>query len=110
MKSLLTALSFALFLTCFSQQKPRNTYYLDSLGREIKTTDSIRLKPSDFIRVIQEEESGAYYSLIEYYYDRKIKRTGSASSFKPLKLEGYVTEYYPSGKGNRFMNMKRMSR
>lgn len=99
-KCLLLIISGALFHTV-SAQKRQNVYFYKNNGKEVSTKDS-----ADFIRVIQEPDSGAlYFNLIELYPDGKRKTLGSVSAFLPrLKYEGQLINYYPSGKRQRVAN------
>lgn len=81
-----------------SAQKKQNVYFYKNNGKEVFSKDS-----ADFIRIIQEPDSGAlYFNLIELYPDGKKKTLGSVASFLPrLKYEGQLISYYPNGKRQR---------
>jgi TonB family protein len=84
---LIASISFA--------QKKQNIYYLKNNGKEVSLKDS-----ADFIRIIQEPDSGAtYFNLFEYYPDNVKKRLGKVSKFEPaLVYEGSLISYHPNGK------------
>lgn len=87
---------FLLLLTTVSlAQKKQNVYFLKNSGALVSLKDS-----ADYIRVIQEPDSGStYFNLFEYYPDGKKKRIGKLSSYDPnLILEESVVSYYPNGK------------
>jgi len=97
----------ALVLTCIcskiSAQKRQNVYFYKNNNKEVFSKDS-----ADFIRIIQEPDSGAlYFNLIEAYPDGKKKTLGTVSSFLPrLKYEGQLINYYPNGKKQRVANYR----
>ena len=65
---------------CYVQaQKRQNVYYLNQKGKEVKTQEE-----ADFVRVIQEPDSGErYFKLYEFYMNNKRKAEGR---FRRLKI------------------------
>jgi TonB family protein len=85
-----------LLITGFAfAQKKQNVYFLKNNGREVAVKDS-----ADFIRIIQEPDSGSTeFILMEFYKDNHKKRFGTVSKFEPaLVYEGTLTSYFPNGK------------
>lgn len=77
-----------------SAQKKKNIYFIGKKGEIVQSRDS-----ADFIRVIQEPDSGSVnYVLGEFYTSGVKKRLGTVSKFPVLVLEGAVTEFYSNGK------------
>lgn len=86
-----------LCLFCFSTsraQKLQNVYFLKFNGQEVKLKDS-----ADFIRIIQEPDSGStYFKVLEYFPDNTRRFIGEVSSFEPqLVYEGLSIRYYKNG-------------
>lgn len=79
---------------CFAQKK-QNVYFLKNNGSQVKLIDS-----ADFIRIIQEPDSGSiFFNLFEYYRNGNEKRIGKLSSFDPnLIYEETMITYHPNGK------------
>lgn len=75
-------------------QKNQNIYYLLNSGEEILFKDS-----ADYIRVIQEPDSGGtYFNIREFYPNGVPKLLGSVSAFDPhIIYEGLVISYYKNG-------------
>lgn len=87
-------------------QKKQNVYFLKDDGRAVKLRDS-----ADYIRVIEEPDSGAVnYNVYEYFLDKTKKRIGTVSKFEPfLVYEGTQISYHKNGKKqevSRFENGK----
>ena len=84
---------FCLGSESFSQKK-QNVYFLKNNGTEVKLKDS-----ADFIRIIQEPDSGSkYFNLVEFYANGVKKKAGVLSKFSPsLVFEGTQVDYYPNG-------------
>jgi antitoxin component YwqK of YwqJK toxin-antitoxin module len=76
-------------------QKKQNVYFLKNNGAFVSLKDS-----ADYIRVIQEPDSGTtYFNLLEYYANGPKKRVGTLSSYNPnLILEGSIASYYSNGR------------
>ena len=96
---------FLVLLSAFvsaSAQKKQNVYFLKNSGREV-VRDS-----ADFIRVIQEPDSGsAYFSLLEFYLDGKRKAVGTVSAFSPrVVYEGQLLSFYKKGTKRRLLNFR----
>lgn len=91
---LLSLLGCILFSVCLGQKK-QVAYYLKNNGIKVQLRDS-----ADFIRIIQEPDSGStFYDLIEYYPNNTKKRIGKLSSFDPsLIYEEILISFYPNGK------------
>lgn len=88
--------SFCVLLATISLgQKKQNVYFLKNNGAFAQLRDS-----ADYIRVIQEPDSGTtYFNLLEYYPNGQKKRVGMLSSYNPnLILEGSVISFYSSGR------------
>lgn len=94
-KSLFLTISCFLYLALSFAQKKQNIYYLKDSGVEVSVKDS-----ADFIRIIQEPDSGSvFYNLLEYYKDGTIKRGGKVSKYKPtLVYEETLVSYYRNGR------------
>ncbi len=78
-----------------AQQKKQNVYFFKDSGKEVFIRDS-----ADFIRVVQEPDSGeTYYGLREFYKEGSDKLIGKVSSFSPrLIYEGTIIKYNKKGK------------
>ncbi len=89
---ILIALVFSSFFS--KAQKKQNVYFLNKKGKEVKVKDS-----ADFVRVIQEPDSGeTNYLLFEFYMDDKKKRQGKVSSFaNKLVYEGQLISFDRNG-------------
>lgn len=76
-------------------QKKQNVYYLKNNGKEVNLKDS-----ADFIRIIQEPDSGeTNFILQEFYANGKRKTAGKVSAFEPrLVYEGVIAHYNKEGK------------
>ncbi len=88
-------LSLILFsLLNASAQKKQNIYFLLDNGEEILFKDS-----ADYIRVIEEPDSGAvFFNIKEFYPNGTKKLLGKVSSFDPhIVYEGVVVSYFKSG-------------
>lgn len=85
---------FFLSVVCFGQKK-QNIYFLKDDGSAVKLKEN-----ADFIRVIQEPDSGSiFYSFYEFYKDGSKKSVGKVSSYEPrLIYEENLLSYYPNGK------------
>jgi TonB family protein len=75
-------------------QKKQNVYFFKNSGKEVKVKDS-----ADFIRIIQEPDSGdVNFNLLEFYADGKKKTIGKLSAFDPkLVYEGVIARFAKSG-------------
>ncbi|HXH99703.1 MAG TPA: TonB family protein [Sphingobacteriaceae bacterium] len=73
----------------------RNIYFLKNNGKLVSIKDS-----ADFIRIIQEPDSGTtYYKVMEYYPDEVQKFIGTVSVFEPhLIYEGANIAFHKNGK------------
>lgn len=98
---------FSLFIllgtfNCAFAQKKQNTYFYKNNNKRVYSIDS-----ADFVRIIQEPDSGSnYFKLIEAYPDGKIKTRGSLSSFNPLRYEDQYISYYKNGKKRQMTTYK----
>lgn len=101
---LLSLLGSLLFGNLCLAQKKQNVYFLKDDGTAVKLKDS-----ADYVRVIQEPDSGStFYNLFEYYPDQQKKRIGKLSSFEPnLIFEESMVSFYPNGKRKEITNYKR---
>lgn len=90
---ILTCLILAFGVT--KAQKKQNVYFFKNDGKEVSEADS-----SDFVRIIQEPDSGdTNFVLLEYYVNKKRKTLGKVSAFEPsLVLEGPVSRFNQEGK------------
>ncbi|WEK20684.1 MAG: energy transducer TonB [Candidatus Pedobacter colombiensis] len=94
MKKSLTLSILVCTFNWVNAQKKQNVYFYKNDYQEVLSKDS-----ADFIRVIQEPDSGSVlFKLIELYPDGKKKTLGSVSSFPPLIYEGELVSYYRNGK------------
>ncbi|WEK20681.1 MAG: TonB family protein [Candidatus Pedobacter colombiensis] len=94
MKKLLTLIILVCTFNWVNAQKKQNVYFFKNDYQEVFSKDS-----ADYIRVIQEPDSGSVlFKLIELYPDGKKKRLGSLSEFRPLIYEGELVSYYRNGK------------
>lgn len=86
-------LSF-LFCLIAHAQKKQNVYFLKKNGTEVTLKDS-----ADYIRIIEEPDSGEnYFPIKEFYANGKRKLIGKVSSFNPnIIYEGTVITYYQNG-------------
>lgn len=72
-------------------QKKQNVYFLKNNGSYVNLKDS-----ADFIRVVQEPDSGSFlYNVFDYYPNGNSKMIGKSSDIDPIKLEGQNVSYYP---------------
>lgn len=76
-------------------QKKQNVYFFKNNGKEVNVKDS-----ADFVRVVQEPDSGeTNFVLLEYYADGKRKTVGKVSAFEPrLVYEGVILRFNIEGK------------
>lgn len=79
---------------CLAQKK-QNVYFFKNNGRQVDLKDS-----ADYLRVIQEPDSGSkFFTLLEYYKNGSKKRLGKVSKFEPyLVYEETLITYYEDGK------------
>jgi TonB family protein len=93
LKHLIT-LFFSFFCIAAFCQKQQNIYYLKNDGREVSIKDS-----ADYIRIIQEPDSGStLFNVMEYYQNGKRKTLGKVSEFqRGLKYEGAQIRYFKNG-------------
>lgn len=93
MKKLAFTLIFLFAVLIVSAQKKQNVYFLKNDGQEVTLKDS-----ADFIRVIEEPDSGEkYYNIKEFYKDGSKKLLGKVSSFEPKIYEGLIVSYHKNG-------------
>ncbi len=90
----LPLLCFLLISIASYAQKKQNIYYLKDSGKEVFVPDS-----ADFIRVVQEPDSGEKdFNLMEFYKGGTKKVVGKVSSFSPrLVHEGTLINYNKKG-------------
>lgn len=102
---ILLVISFAMFNAV--AQKKQNTYFVKNNGKEVKLRDS-----ADFIRIIEEPDSGEkQFNIKEYYLDGTKKLIGKLSSFEPkLIYEGTFISFYKNGMKKSAINYKKDDR
>lgn len=89
-----------LFCGSLHAQRRQNVYYFKNNGSTVESRDS-----ADFIRVIQEPDSGeTVFAFQENYKNGKRKRIGKLSEFNPIVFEGLVVSYSPEGKKTEAIN------
>lgn len=95
MKKISILLVFLFVVVIANAQKKQNVYYLKNNGQELFVKDS-----ADFIRIIQEPDSGeTNYVLQEFYANGEKKTIGKLSTFEPnLVYEGVVVGFNNKGK------------
>jgi TonB family protein len=90
-------LLFAIMLSMMiaKAQKKQNVYFFKNNGKEVNVKDS-----ADYIRVIQEPDSGeTNFVLLEYYANSVRKTVGKVSAFEPrLIFEGVILRFNLEGK------------
>jgi len=92
----ISVLLISLFVAVIANaQKKQNVYYLKENGKEVALKDS-----ADFIRIVQEPDSGeTNYVLQEFYANGQKKTIGKLSAFEPnLVYEGVVVGFNNKGK------------
>lgn len=89
-----------------SAQKKQNTYLLKNNNKEVFNRDS-----ADFIRIIEEPDSGeTYFNIKEFYQNGNKKLLGKVSSFEPrIVYEGIIVNYYKNGRTKSSINYKKDS-
>jgi TonB family protein len=88
----LVLVSFFVLTQSFAQKQ--NVYFLKNDGREVKLKDS-----ADFIRIIQEPDSGSNnFKVLEYYPDNSRKFIGEASMYEPLVYQGPSIRFNKNGR------------
>ncbi|RZK43751.1 MAG: TonB family protein [Pedobacter sp.] len=94
MKKITLSIVLCLFFSYSFSQKKQNVYYFDKKGSEVLGSDS-----ADYVRIVQEPDSGQNHFLAqEYYSNGKRKTIGKVSIFEPnLVFEGVVVTYYRDG-------------
>ncbi len=92
----LLSVSFSL-----AQQKKQNVYFLKNDNRQVAHRDD-----ADFIRVIQEPDSGETNFVVHEYHKNGEKKTiGKVSAFEPfLVFEGAVITYFDNGSREGIVN------
>lgn len=101
----LTFLFLAVFsILSVSAQKKQNIYFLKNGGAEVKLKDS-----ADYIRVIEEPDSGEkHFNIKEFYADGSKKLIGRISSFEPRVIyEGVIASYHKNGMKKSTINYKK---
>lgn len=106
MKKTILIFSILCTLQIAKAQKKQNVYFLKNNGKEVDLKDS-----ADFIRVIQEPDSGeTNFILQEFYANGKLKTVGKVSAFEPrLVYEGVISHYSREGKLINVSTFKRGS-
>jgi TonB family protein len=94
MKRILILVCLLFTLIAANAQKKQNVYYLKNSGLEV-VKDS-----ADFVRVIQEPDSGeTNFSYLEYHMNGKRKTLGKVSAFEPnIVMEGTIVRFNQEGK------------
>ena len=101
MKTQLTLITLFLYTCCFAQKK--NVYFLKNDGKQVDVRDS-----ADFIRVVQEPDSGSVlYNVFDFYQNNSKKMVGKSSTIDPQKLEGPCISFYPNGKRKALTSYKK---
>ena len=95
MKKIIILLFLCLVLGKANAQKKQNIYFLKNNGKKVAVKDS-----ADYIRVIQEPDSGeTNFVLREFYTNEKRKTIGKVSAFEPnLVYEGTIIRFDKEGK------------
>ncbi|TDQ09404.1 energy transducer TonB [Pedobacter metabolipauper] len=103
MRSLLFIICFVCAFGVSQAQKRQNVYFLKNSGKIVEVKDS-----ADFIRIVQEPDSGAiHFNLKEYYINDKVKTIGTVSKFEPaLVYEGTLVCYNEQGKKEATVNYR----
>ena len=85
-------------------QKNQNVYFFKNNGKEVNSKDS-----ADYIRVIQEPDSGEVnFVLQEFYVSGKRKTAGKVSSFEPrLVYEGVLMRFNKEGRRKEITNYEK---
>lgn len=94
MRSIILFVLLFLGLGITQAQKKQNVFFLKNSGKHVYSKDS-----ADFIRVIQEPDSGTTdFILVEQYVNGKVKTRGFVSKFDPvLVYEGQLIKYRDNG-------------
>ena len=95
MKKIILLIAILCLLQITKAQKNQNVYFFKNSGKEVKTKES-----ADYIRVIQEPDSGeTNFNLLEFYANGKRKTIGTVSAFDPwLVYEGLILRFNTEGK------------
>lgn len=95
MKNVFILFALLFTLSAAKAQKKQNVYFFKNNGKEVNTKDS-----ADFVRVIQEPDSGeTNFVFQELYLNGKKKTIGKVSSFEPkLVFEGTLIKYNEAGR------------
>lgn len=103
MRSFLFLLVCLVYFSSAQAQKNQNVYFLKYNGQEVLLKDS-----ADFIRVIQEPDSGSTnFKVLEYYSNNSRRFIGEVSSFTPhLVFEGSSIRFYKNGQKEKLVNYK----
>ncbi|HWW42249.1 TonB family protein [Pedobacter sp.] len=97
-KLMLSLILTGLFATVNAQRQ--NVYFLKNNDKEVKERDS-----ADFIRIIQEPDSGnVNFKLLEYYPEGGRKTIGFTSQIIPLVYEGAYMSFNKKGKKIGLLN------
>jgi TonB family protein len=104
MKKLILLFLSVFFILSASAQKKQNIYFLKNSGVEVKLKDS-----ADYIRVIEEPDSGEkHFNIKEFYADGPKKLIGRVSSFEPRVIyEGVILSYHKNGMKKSTINYKK---
>ncbi len=98
-------LYLASFIACFLlsnaiAQKKQNVYFLKNDGTYVTKKED-----ADFVRVVQEPDSGSVlYNVSDYYLNNNIKLIAKSSAIEPVVLEGMVVSYYPNKRKKQIAN------
>lgn len=96
------ALSLLLFLYISAAAQKQNVYFIKDDGQYVNLRDS-----ADYIRVVQEPDSGSKLFVIkEYYLSGKRKSVGLSNKIDPPQYEGTRLSYYKNGNKKEVANYK----
>jgi TonB family protein len=104
MKKIILLVFLCIMFSKAYAQKKQNIYFLKNNGKKVALKDS-----ADYIRVIQEPDSGeTAFILREFYINEKRKTTGKVSAFEPnLVYEGVVMRFDKEGKRKEITTYER---
>lgn len=94
---------FSLFITVSKAQKAQNVYFLKNNGQKVEKKED-----ADFIRIIQEPDSGdTRFKLLEFYKNNNRKTVGHLISFEPrLAYDGVIMGFDSLGRRTEALSYK----